>query len=106
MTTAAARPLPAAELVGLLAQEGDGDARKAGSRTDIGDRCPLGDELGDGGAVEDVARPQTLDLARTAIVAIDPLEAASTYQMLEVQLEAVYTVTARLAGLRFLNYMS
>ena len=49
---------------------------------------------------------ETLDLARTAIVATDPLEAASTYQTLEVQLESIYTVTARLASLRFLNFMS
>jgi flagellar hook-associated protein 3 FlgL len=49
---------------------------------------------------------ETLDLARSEIVATDPLEAASTYQTLEVQLESIYTVTARIANLRFLNFMS
>ena len=49
---------------------------------------------------------ETLDLARTNIVATDPLEAASTYQTLEVQLESIYTVTARIASLRFVNFMS
>ncbi len=49
---------------------------------------------------------ETLDLARANIVATDPLEAASNYSALESQLEAIYTVTARLASLRFLNYMS
>jgi len=52
------------------------------------------------------AERETLDLARTAIVTVDPLEATSAYQQLEVQLEAVYTVTARIASLRFVNYMS
>lgn len=52
-----------------------------------------------------VSERETLDLARTKIVAADPLEAASNYQMLESQLESIFTVTARLASLRFANYM-
>jgi hypothetical protein len=38
-------------------------------------------------------------------MATDPLEAASAYQSLEVQLESIYTVTSRLANLRFANFM-
>lgn len=49
---------------------------------------------------------ETLDLARTAIVATDPLEAASNFDALEAQLTAIYTVTARLSALRFTNFMS
>ncbi|HRO10327.1 flagellin [Amaricoccus sp.] len=52
-----------------------------------------------------VSEHDTLDLARSKLMATDPVEAASAYQALEVQLEAIYTVTARLAGLRFVNYM-
>jgi flagellar hook-associated protein 3 FlgL len=52
-----------------------------------------------------VAERETLELARAKIVAVDPLEAASAYQQLEVQLESIYTVTARLASLRFANFM-
>lgn len=52
-----------------------------------------------------VSERETLELARTKIVATDPLEAASSYQQLESQLEAIYMVTARLAGLRFANYI-
>jgi flagellar hook-associated protein 3 FlgL len=48
---------------------------------------------------------ETLDLARTRIVATDPLEAASAYQTFQTQLETVYTVTARLTTLRFLDYL-
>jgi flagellar hook-associated protein 3 FlgL len=54
---------------------------------------------------ERVGERDTLDLARAKIVATDPLEAASAYQALEVQLEAIYTVTSRLAGLRFANFL-
>lgn len=54
---------------------------------------------------ERVSERETLDLARTRIVATDPLESASAYQMLQQQLESIYTVTSRLANLRFLNFM-
>ena len=54
---------------------------------------------------ERVSERETLDLARTKIVVTDPLEAASAYQQLQVQLESIYTVTSRLANLRFSNFM-
>jgi flagellar hook-associated protein 3 FlgL len=54
---------------------------------------------------ERVGERDTLELARTKIVATDPLEAASAYQTLQFQLESIYTVTSRLANLRFANYM-
>ena len=61
-------------------------------------------------AVEDaraarVSERETLGLARTTIIATDPLEAASAFQPLEVQLESIYMVTARLASLRFTNFL-
>ena len=52
-----------------------------------------------------VSERDTLDLARSKLMATDPLEAASAYQSLEVQLESIYTVTSRLANLRFANFM-
>ena len=52
-----------------------------------------------------VSEYDTLDLARSKLMATDPLEAASAFQALEVQLESIFTVTARLANLRFVNYM-
>ncbi|MFO1208621.1 MAG: flagellin [Amaricoccus sp.] len=54
---------------------------------------------------ERTSEHDTLDLARTNIVTTDPLESASAYQTLQDQLEAIYTVTAKLSSLHFLNYM-
>ena len=67
-------------------------------------RQPAGDRRARQGRSGSSER-ETLDLARTKIIATDPLEAASTYQTLQVQLESIYTVTSRLANLRFLNFM-
>lgn len=63
-------------------------------------------EVVENGKAERTSERETLDLARSKIVAVDPLEAASTYQTLEVQLQAIYTVTARISDLRFVNYMN
>lgn len=52
-----------------------------------------------------VSEQDTLSLARANIVAVDPLEAASNLQSLQIQLESVYAVTARLGQLSFTNYM-
>lgn len=54
---------------------------------------------------ERVSERDTLDLARARIVATDPLEAASAYQSLQGQLEAIFTVTSRLSNLRFSNFI-
>lgn len=54
---------------------------------------------------ERVSERDTLDLARARIVATDPLEAATAFQSLQSQLESVFTVTSRLANLRFSNFI-
>lgn len=98
---------------------GDPDAQmallgEAGTRTlaakegllDLRSEIGVHQETVESARAQRTSERETLDLARTAIVATDPLEAASTYQTLEVQLQSIYAVTARLANLRFLNYMS
>jgi flagellar hook-associated protein 3 FlgL len=52
-----------------------------------------------------VAEQDTLDLARNAILSVDPSEAAAQYQALETQLDTIYTVTARLSEMSYAKYM-
>ena len=54
---------------------------------------------------ERTSERETLDMSRARILATDELEAASTYQTLQVQLESIYTVTSRLSTLRFSNFI-
>ncbi len=51
------------------------------------------------------AEKNTLDLARNAIMTVDPTEATSMYTALETQLQTIYTVTARLSELSYVKYM-
>lgn len=71
-------------------------------RTAVG----INQETVERGKAERTAERETLDLARTGIVAVDPLDAASSFQALEIQLKSIYEITARIANLRFANYMS
>ncbi len=60
-------------------------------RTDVG----VNQEIVETAKAERTAERDTLDLARSKMVGVDPLEAASTYQALEVQLRALYEITPR-----------
>lgn len=51
------------------------------------------------------AEKDTLDLARNAIMVVDPTTSTSLYQALETQLETIYTVTSRLGELSYAKYM-
>lgn len=51
------------------------------------------------------AEANTLSLARAGMLEADYETTAATYQALETQMDALYTVTARLADLRYTNYM-
>jgi flagellar hook-associated protein 3 FlgL len=54
---------------------------------------------------ERVSERGVLDLSRARIVAADPYEATGAFQAMQVQLENIFMVTARVANLRFSNYM-
>lgn len=51
------------------------------------------------------AEANTLSLARARMIGADFETATTTYQALESQLDAILTVTSRLADLRYTNYM-
>lgn len=53
-----------------------------------------------------VAETDVLENAQTAIIGVDYVEVASRVKSLETQLNTVYTITSRMANLRFLNFMS
>jgi flagellar hook-associated protein 3 FlgL len=46
-----------------------------------------------------------LELERFAIVSADPYETATKFEALNVQLQTIYTITARLSGLSLINYL-
>jgi len=52
------------------------------------------------------AQIAALDLARGALLAVDPYEAATELEAVRLQLEAVYTVTVRLSQLNLVNFLS
>ena len=51
------------------------------------------------------AEATTFEINRNAILAADPYEAATRFQALEGQMEAVYLMTSRLSNMRLQNYL-
>ncbi|SMH43187.1 flagellin [Maritimibacter sp. HL-12] len=55
--------------------------------------------------VRNASEASAHDLALGALVLADPYETATALQAVQSQIETLYTVTARIAGLRFTDYM-
>lgn len=101
---------------GVLAGDATGRAaiaRDAGAHI-IASTADLAGMQGEVGVIEaqiDAARTRgqtqsaALDLARTGIVAADPYDSASALQAVENQIEALYTVTARIGQLSLADYL-
>lgn len=52
-----------------------------------------------------LAMRNVFDLERAAIISADPYETAVKFEALQVQLQTIYTITARLSGLSLTNYL-
>ena len=54
---------------------------------------------------QNASEKASLQMARNDIVSVDQYEVATKLQNLQVQLETIYTITARLSGLSLTNYL-
>ncbi|MGH1369725.1 MAG: flagellin [Maritimibacter sp.] len=91
-----------AELMGTAASElinNDGDI--TGLRTRIGTT----QERIETAQARIEAERSTYEMARNDLLAADPYETATALQDVYAQMEALYTITARLAGLKFTDYI-
>jgi flagellar hook-associated protein 3 FlgL len=91
--------------LGLLAEAGRQLTAAKDGMLELRGQVGMAQEAVEQARAARTAERDTLDLARSKLVGVDPLEAASRFQALEAQLEAIYTVTARIGSLRFMNFM-
>lgn len=77
------------------------EARVVDLRADVGARESQIDRV----LSRNEASRAALDLARTELVAADPYETATRLQQVEAQLEALYTLTARLSRLSLTEFL-
>lgn len=88
-------------------------ALRAGTRLlqTASDRAALAAKVGttqaqiDKAVVRNASENSALQMARNALVGVDPYEAASRLEQTQAQLEKIYAVTARMARLSLLDYM-
>ena len=84
-----------------------GESLLAGQDGLIGLRADIGllqERIEDAG-VRNASRQSAFELARVDIIAADPFETASQLESTRAQLEALYTVTARLSGLTLTSFL-
>ncbi len=72
---------------------------------DMRQRLGFVEEQIDNALARNIAEASAFEINRNAIVAADPYEAATRFQALEGQLEAVYLMTSRLSNMRLQNYL-
>lgn len=89
-----------------LFRDGTGDViASRDAITEVRARLGIAEERIGLAATTTDARIAGLEMARTALIARDPSEAATLFETLETQISAVYTVTARLSGLSLVNFL-
>ncbi len=59
----------------------------------------------DNASARNTATSSTFEINRNAILAADPYQAATRFQALEGQMEAIYLMTSRLSSMRLQNYL-
>jgi len=113
--------LKALALASLVAEDvlaGDADAQAAlfseaadrliatdGAVTDLRARIGAAEARVETAKTRNAAEAAAYDLALGELVAVDPYETATELEAVYSQIETLYTVTARIAGLRFTDYM-
>jgi flagellar hook-associated protein 3 FlgL len=95
----------ASERAGLAQRAGEAllnaEAQVVGLRAEVGAREAQIDRT----LVRNEASRASLELARTELLAADPFETATRLQEVEAQLEALFTVTARLSRLSLTEFL-
>lgn len=99
-------PLTATERVELAANAGVTLLAHQDALTEI--RASLGQAEGriDQSVSRIAAEITSFEIARSALVAVDPFETAVELEQVQVQLETLYTITARASRLSLVNFLS
>lgn len=76
-----------------------------GELTDLRARIGAAEARVENAQARNAAEESAYELARTELIGADPYETATDLQAVYAQIETLYTVTARIAGLSFTDYM-
>ncbi len=89
----------------LLQEAAQGAITTQDRLTDLREGLGHVQEQIDAAAARNSAENSTFQINRNAIIAADPYEAATRFQALQGQMEAVYVMTSRLSGMKLQNYL-
>jgi len=98
----AGRPLAQAELAGLAGQS---LLQSGAAQTGLSARLGTVEAQIEDASVRNAAERSSLEIARTAMVAVDPYETAARLEATQTQLEMLYALTARMTRLSLVDYL-
>lgn len=91
--------------VDLLKAAGNSAISATGSVISLKESLGFAEARIDGVRANALAMRNVFELERAAIISADPYESAAKIEALQVQLQTIYTITARLSGLSLTNYL-
>jgi len=91
--------------VDLLREAGSAAIAATGGITTLRERLGFAEGRIETAEARNRAMSGVFEMERSSIVSIDPYEAATKFEALQVQLQTIYTITARLSGLSLTNYL-
>jgi flagellar hook-associated protein 3 FlgL len=93
------------EQADLMAQAGEGMLTNDGAVTNMRARLGAIEARVENAQARNAAEASAYELARAELIGADPYQAASELEAVYTQIETLYTVTARIAGLTFTDFM-
>lgn len=94
-----------AERAALARRAGERLLENQTARTEVAARLGSVEEQIEIASVRNSAERSVLEMARAGILAADPFETATALQAAQIQLETLYTVTARISRLSLADYL-
>ena len=91
--------------VDLLREAGSAAIAATGGITTMRETLGFAEGRIESAEAKNRAMHNVFELERSAMISIDPYETATKFEALQVQLQTVYTITARLSGLSLMNYL-
>lgn len=89
----------------MLREAAQGAVSTNGDLIDLREGLGAVEQQIDTAAARNTAQSSAFEINRNAILAADPYEAATRFQALEGQMEAIYLMTSRLSTMRLQNYL-
>lgn len=97
--------LGTSDQVDLLREAGNSAISTVGDVTELRETLGFAEGRIEGAEARNRAMRDVFELERSSIISADPYETATKFEALQVQMQTIYTITARLSNLSLTNFL-